>query len=400
MIYIIEEESLKLSYLCRRNFLILILMAAQTLKFVKADAERAKFFVTLKQRVDGYFKENNISKTANWDMKLKTVAMLAMYFVPYGFLMTGVFPLWAAFALFTVMGLGLAGVGMSVMHDANHGAYSDNPIINKIVGYSLNLMGACAFTWKIQHNIFHHTYTNIADHDEDIRTHGIFRFTEADEWRKRYRFQTWYALPLYSLMTLSWMVDKDLQQLIRYKRTGMVDKVNGNMKQEVGILLATKGFYALYILILPLLLSPVSWWAWLIGLAIMHVVAGVILSVVFQLAHVLEETEFPTPTDEGIVENQWAVHQLETTADFAQRNRILNWYVGGLNFQVEHHLFPNICHVHYPAIAKIVKQTAVEFDVTYNSHDTFWLALKSHFSHLHKLGQEPVAAKSPSLEMA
>lgn len=367
-------------------------MTERTLKFKNTHPAQAKFFSTLKQRVDGYFKENNLSKTANAEMKLKTMVMLAMYVAPYFLTLLVPMAWWEAMLLFFVMGLGLAGIGMSVMHDANHGAYSDNPKVNSLLGYTLNLVGACAFTWKIQHNIMHHTYTNVSEYDEDIRTHGVFRFTQKDAWKPFHRFQTLYALPLYSLMTLSWMVDKDLQQLLRYQREGMVAHVNGNIKKEVAIVLLTKTFYAIYILLLPLWISPLTWWQWLIGLAIMHFVAGIILSVVFQLAHVVEETTFPQPTDDNVIENQWAIHQLETTADFARNNRLLNWYVGGLNFQVEHHLFPNICHIHYPAISRIVEQTAAEYGITYNSHGSFSDALRSHFAHLHSLGSSPIPA--------
>lgn len=124
----------------------------------------------------------------------------------------------------------------------------------------------------------------------------------------------------------------------------------------------------------------------------MHWVAGFTLAVIFQMAHVIEETEHhPFPHGTGTIDNQWAIHQLETTANFGTGNRFLNWYAGGLNFQVEHHLFPNICHIHYKAISKIVKETAQEYGVAYNEKPSLAAAVASHYRLLRKLGHgEPV----------
>ena len=119
--------------------------------------------------------------------------------------------------------------------------------------------------------------------------------------------------------------------------------------------------------------------------------AGIILALVFQPAHVVMETEFPEPDNEGSLEDNWAIHQFKTTSNFAPNNKVLGWYMGGLNYQVEHHLFPTICHIHYPAISKIVKATAEEYGVPYYSQKTFASAVKSHFQLLMRLGKGAVA---------
>ena len=120
----------------------------------------------------------------------------------------------------------------------------------------------------------------------------------------------------------------------------------------------------------------------------MHWVGGLIMSTIFQMAHVVEGAVQPLPNAEGIIETDWAVHELRATSDFARNNLFLNWYAGGLNFQIEHHLFPNICHVHYRNIAPIVENTARQFGLIYNLKPTFAAALISHVKRLKELGKK------------
>jgi linoleoyl-CoA desaturase len=125
------------------------------------------------------------------------------------------------------------------------------------------------------------------------------------------------------------------------------------------------------------------------GFITMHFIAGVILTVVFQLAHTVEGTTHPVPDETGTIENNWAVHQMNTTVNFSRQSRLISWYVGGLNFQVEHHLFPTICHVHYPEISEIVKTTAEEFGIPYLENRTFMDAVNSHIETLRRFGRLP-----------
>jgi linoleoyl-CoA desaturase len=281
------------------------------------------------------------------------------------------------------------------MHDANHGGYSNKSWVNNLLGYSLNVVGGNSFNWKMQHNVLHHTYTNIHDVDEDISPRGVLRMSPHGEWKFFHQFQHLYAWFFYGLMTLVWVLVKDFVRINRYHKDGLVKKQKADITTEWTILIATKVFYVLYIGVLPVVLLSLAWWQVFIGFLVMHYVAGFILAIIFQPAHVIDGTEYPLPNDDGKMETCWAAHQLHTTTNFANNNRILSWYAGGLNFQVEHHLFPNICHVHYRALSRIVKATALEFGLPYKSEPTFRSALLSHAKLLKQLGERPVVQHQP-----
>lgn len=360
----------------------------QNLKF---SALNRDFTVALNKRVNEYFKINKIARTGNVEMAVKTAVMFSLYFIPYALILSGVVSgLGWMFALVVVMSLGLAGIGLSVMHDANHGAYSNKKWINSLMGYSLNMVGANAFNWKIQHNVLHHTYTNVHEEDEDISPRGVLRLSPHSNWKWFHRYQFIYAWFLYGLMTIVWMVFKDFVRIIRYQQNGLARSNNANMVKEWLILIATKVVYVSYIFVIPFLVTPLSGWQILFGIFTMHYIAGFILAIIFQPAHVIEGTEFPLPDEDHTLENTWAVHQLHTTTNFGNRSRWFSWYVGGLNFQIEHHLFPNVCHVHYRKISKIVESTAREFNLPYKSATTFMQALTGHARLLKQLGTSPV----------
>ena len=291
--------------------------------------------------------------------------------------------------LVVAMSLGIAGIGLSVMHDANHGAYSNKKWVNDIFGYSLNLVGANAFNWKIQHNVMHHTFTNVYEEDEDISPRGVLRLSPHSAWKKMHQYQYIYAWFLYGLMTIVWVILKDFVRIAKYHKNGMVKMHKANITKEWVILLVTKALYIFYIFILPLVLTTLIWWQILIGILLMHYIAGFILAIIFQPAHVIEGTEYPVPDEDNRLENNWAAHQLLTTTNFGNRSRWFSWYVGGLNFQIEHHLFPNICHVHYRKISGIVKNTALEFGLPYKTATTFVSALYGHLKILKQLGMKP-----------
>jgi linoleoyl-CoA desaturase len=357
---------------------------------IKFSTRQAEFFSTLNHRVNDSFKTKKITRYANTEMKIKTVFMFVLFFAPYALMISSVVTNpWAMLALCIVMGFGMAGIGLSVMHDANHGAYSNKAWVNQLIGYSLNVLGATSFNWKVQHNVLHHTYTNIHDVDEDISPRGVLRMTPDGEWKWVHKFQHIYAWFLYGLMTLVWVTVKDLNRITKYHRDGLVKKQKADIRVEWGVLILTKVIYYTYIAVIPLLLLDIVWYQWLVGFLIMHYVAGFILAVIFQPAHVIEGTEYPMPDEVGNMENTWAIHQLRTTTNFANDSRLFSWYVGGLNFQVEHHLFPNICHVHYRDLSAIVKQTAEEFGLPYKATPTFFQALVGHVKLLMMLGKKP-----------
>lgn len=356
--------------------------------------QRPEFFATLSQRVNAYFKTNQIERTANTEMVIKTIFMFSLYFIPYFLVLSGLFTSWWALAaLCVVMGLGVAGIGLSIMHDANHGAYSSKKWVNDLLGYSLNLVGGHYWNWRVQHNVLHHTYTNVHDTDEDISPRGVLRMAPGSEWKPMHRYQHIYAWFFYGLLTLVWITFKDFQRLIKYQREGLVKKQKASAIGQWTGLVFTKILYFGYVIVIPMQVLSIGFWPVFTGFLIMHYVAGFILAIIFQPAHVVEGTEYPVGDENNMLENAWAIHQMHTTTNFGHREKLFSWYVGGLNYQVEHHLFPNICHVHYRAIAPIVAQTAKEFGVPYKSKDTFWDALVAHARQLKSLGQRPVAAE-------
>lgn len=354
-----------------------------SLKFSKSHNE--EFYRTLRKRVTDHFKSTGKSRFANSSMVMKTVAMLCMYFIPFAALF--VFDLsWWTVLLWALMGFGMAGIGLSIMHDANHNAYSKKAWVNKWVGYVILFVGGNDVNWRIQHNVLHHTYTNVSGVDEDISVGAIMRFSPHEKRRKGHKYQHIYAWFLYGLMTIMWSTVKDYKQAIRYKKLDLLGTQGQSLGKMLTYIIISKIAYFAIFLVLPLMYAPEAWYIHVIGFIVMQYIAGLVLSLVFQPAHVVPSSNYPVPDESGNIEADWAVSQLFNTANFAPKARLLSWYVGGLNYQVEHHLFPNICHVHYRKLSKIVKETALEYDLPYNSFKTFGKALREHGRMLYNLG--------------
>jgi linoleoyl-CoA desaturase len=353
-----------------------------------AKQDNLKFFRTLNSRVNSYFKENNIEKTGNWKIHLKTVILFTVFLVPYFLILTLDMPFWAHLLLTIVMGIGMAGIGMNVMHDANHGSYSNKSWVNKIMGGTIYVLAGNVHNWQVQHNVLHHTYTNIIGHDEDLEAGRIMRFSKEAKWHKFHKFQQYYAVFLYGLLTFNWAITTDFKQMRSYLKRKLSYGEPKSPKVLWTTLIITKVIYIAVWIVLPIVIG-ITWWKVLVGFFIMHYTAGLILSVVFQLAHVVDEAANPQPNQEGEMENTWAIHQLFTTVNFAPKNKIVNWYTGGLNHQIEHHIFPHISHVHYGKIAKIVKETAKECQLPYYEYKTMTAAVVAHFKHLKTLGLKP-----------
>jgi len=325
--------------------------------------------------------------------------MLSLYIVPYILIVTSTVTTWPMLLLMVVlMSLGAAGIGLSVMHDANHGAYSNKAQKNLIIGRSLEMLGGSSFNWKVQHNVMHHTYTNVHEEDEDIDPRGVLRFSPHTEWKKMHKYQPIYAWFFYGLMTIVWLFYKDFNRLSRYHRIGMVKKQNADIRKEWAILIFSKVVYISYLFVIPLLVTSILWWQILLGIFIMQYITGFILAIIFQPAHVIDQTEYPLPDEERVLEHNWAVHQLYTTTNFGNESRWFSWYVGGLNFQIEHHLFPNVCHVHYRKISHIVKETAAEYNLPYKTSKTFWGAISGHYRQLKQLGVQPKSVPQAQLQ--
>ncbi len=346
------------------------------------------FYDVVKSRVSDYFRTNNISPYSNSTMYIKTAVMLSMYFLPYLVIVTGLahVSLWLFYPLWLLMGFGIVGIGTSVMHDSNHGAYADNKAVNHFLGSVLNVLGGYACNWKIQHNILHHTYTNIGGLDEDIEAGKGMRMTPEKPLKPYHKYQHIYAWGLYCLMNIYWIVAKDFICLFKYNKNGLLQKQKSSLRVALIELALLKVLYVVYMIILPIQFSGFAWYHVVIGLLSMHVIAGFSLAAIFQPAHVVETSDYAKPDEDRRMENNWAVHQVLNTADFAQNNKFVSWFIGGLNFQIEHHLFPHICHVHYPKIAKIVESVAGDFGIPYQVMPTFRSALVAHAKMLKRLG--------------
>lgn len=282
------------------------------------------------------------------------------------------------------MGLGKAFIGTAVMHDALHGSYFKNRTLNTLVGFSATIIGVDALIWKIQHNVIHHTYTNIEDTDEDILPRVVFRFSRHQPRMWFHRFQHIYAPLFYCVPLLEWITTKDFIKAFEYKNLKLIKPKEFN--KELTLIIFRKLVYYAFFIALPILVIGIPIWLTIIMIVVSHAVTGIMLAMIFQTAHVVEPADFLKEETENI-ERSWTVHQLITTCNYGMNSKVLSWFVGGLNFQIEHHLFPDVCHIHYPEISKIVQQTTKEFELPYNAFNSFGQAIWSHFHLLKEMGK-------------
>ncbi|MBL7766073.1 MAG: acyl-CoA desaturase [Chitinophagaceae bacterium] len=338
----------------------------------------------LDERIESYFSNNHIAQRGNWKLWSKTIILLISLFTVWGLILFAPLPGLLKLALCGLVGFIQATIGFNVMHDAAHGSYSSNSKVNNIIAFiGGDLMGGSTFFWKIKHNILHHTYTNIDGFDDDIAKYPMFRLSPAQGHKWWHKYQHIYSVPLYFFTTFNWILFDDYYKLATKKINNMeirTMKTSDHIEFWFGKILNFTLFF-----IIPAFIFG-FWWT-LLGFFIMHAVLGLTLALVFQMAHVVEDIDFPIPNEKDKIENEWALHQVNTTANFAMGNKIISWLVGGLNYQVEHHLYPKISHVHYPEISKIVRDTCREMKITYHAFPTFGNALVSHFSFLKRVGQ-------------
>lgn len=342
--------------------------------------ESQDFHHVVKDRVKAWFEAEGISPYADTAMWLKIALHLLAYLIFFLLIYTDRFQGFSLALLFVMFGVVQALMGFNISHDALHGSISASPRLNRWLGYCFDFCGESSFVWKNTHNRKHHTYTNIAGYDADIDKAPILRFSPHDPWRPLNRFQHLYLLPLYALISFSWIYWGDWKAF-----SEEVKKGRANLKDRA-IFAFFKGLNFLIMVILPFaaLSVPISWL--LFSFVVMNMAASLLLSVVFQMAHLVEGVEFPLPDASGMIQDEWAAHEMKTTSNFATKNRFLSWFLGGLNFQVEHHLFPGVCHTHYPKIAPIVRRTAEEFGLPYNEQPTFTRAFCSHLRLVKQFG--------------
>ncbi len=346
-----------------------------------------RFRRELRRRVEQYFTSTGRRPRDCRPMYRKTAIVLGCLVTSYALLVFGVTTWWLALPLAVLLGLSLAAVGFNVQHDGGHGAYSDHRWMNKLAAMTLDLLGASSYVWARKHNAIHHSYPNVTGQDDDINVGFLGRLSPHQPRLTLHRLQHWYMWILYGLLAVKWHFFDDFRDVFAGRIGGhrFPRPKNWDLVTFVGGKLV---FFALAFGV-PLLLHP--WWIVLAFYGVASFVQGVVLSVVFQLAHCVEGAEFPLPrSDTGRMAAAWAEHQVQTTVDFAPRNRPLSWFIGGLNFQIEHHLFPQVCHVHYPALAPLVQQTCREFGLRYTANPTFRAGVASHFRWLQRMGRPDV----------
>ncbi|WP_344765151.1 acyl-CoA desaturase [Pedobacter ginsengiterrae] len=344
----------------------------------------ANFYSEVRQRVSEDFSERGIAPNGNMLMWIKLFVFLAAFVTLYFTILLSGFNTYVLCLLTLLLGVVSAFIGFNICHDAIHGSFSDNKKVNKVLSMLFHLVGANPYVWNITHNIVHHTYTNIAGHDEDIEiAPGLIRICREEQRKPHQRFQHLYAFPLYGLASLSWVLRKDYK---KFFQSNIGSRKNSHPRIEYFNLFFYKVLYYTVFIFLPIAFMDVSWWMVLIGFLLLHLAQGITMGLVFQLAHVVECTDFPLPQADGNMKQAWAEHQMRTTANFATGSVLASFFLGGLNRQIEHHLFPKVCHVHYPRISLIIKQVALEFGIPYHENKTFLCALRSHYRLLKRLG--------------
>ncbi len=345
------------------------------------------FFKALKVKVDKYFSEKHIEKSGNRRLHAKSLILTFTLIASYVILVFYT-PVWyIALPLCALMGLNLASIGFNIMHEGVHASFSKSKWLNTLSAHSLNVMGGNQHFWKLKHVVNHHTYTNIEGMDYDIET-KLLRVHDNQEhlWFHKYQHLYWFLL--YGLSYMVWIFYEDFLKYFSGRVNPLAEKKVLGRQEEI-IFWVSKAFYVVIYIVIPVMM--LGWATTLVGFLVMGMTCGYIIAVVFQLAHIVEGTHFPQPSEANRIEQEWAIHQVETTADFATGNVVISWLLGGLNFQVEHHLFPKISHVHYSKINKMVRETCLEFGVTYIEYPTVLKALTSHLVHLYKLGRpEPL----------
>ena len=342
------------------------------------------FFQAVKRSVDAYFGNKQLRKTGNWRLYLKALVLIPAALAVYTFLLSGNFNWLTGLLLSILLGMILVSIAFNVMHDACHGSYSSQKWVNELLGLTMNALGSNAFIWKIKHNIIHHTYTNIDGIDDDLNNGPLLRLCRTQKWMPIHRFQFVYMFILYAISTFVWMLANDFYKYFSKKiHNTTIKKIS---LAEHAVFWLSKLLYGFFYVVVPIYF--LGWQAWLIGFVIIHVTMGLVLSIVFQLAHVVEKTSFQTIQKEHkVIETEWAVHEIQSTADFAGQNKVISWLVGGLNFQIEHHLFPHISHIHYPALSKIVKHQCELFGLPYNYYPSLTQAIYSHVRLMKELGR-------------
>lgn len=342
------------------------------------------FHAELKKRISNYFEEVGKSQTGDYPIFIKAVILMVIFLAIYIHLVFFTPNVFFQVLESILLGGVVAAIGFNVMHDGAHGSFSKYKWVNSFAAFSLNILGGNSFMWNMKHNVIHHAYTNVDGIDDDIDIQPWMRMSSTQKKYRLHKYQHIYFWFLYSLLYIFWIFVLDYQKYFKSKIGNMPLK-----KMKLSDHLVFWGFKIFhFFLFVGLPIYMVGFTSWLVSFLIFTLVAGLVLSLVFQLAHTVEHTAFPMPNEEtNKLDDEWAVHQIKTTANFATHNKLVSWLVGGLNFQIEHHLFPKISHVHYPAISKIIRQACQEYGIDYIEYPRVRYAVASHVAFLKQMGR-------------
>lgn len=348
--------------------------------------ESDNFYSTLNKKVDDYFIANNISKKANRFFFLKATLLLAAYISCYIItLFTANFHI--AFWSMVAMGPFAILIGINVAHDAAHSNVSKKDWVNKVFLHCFDMLGANSYMWKSRHVYSHHSFPNILDSDADLKQNSLVRIFPNSEILPAHKFQFLYAPFLYLLYTINWLFFRDFQDFTK-ERIGSL-KIGKHPKFQIFKLIVSKTIYVSYILVLPLSFSIMPWYYVLLAFFLMNFFASLLITLALIPSHVAENSLFLLPDENGVMPNSWSHHQVLSVIDFATDNWFLNFFFGGFNHHIAHHLFPGINHVHSSKITPIIKETILEFGLPYNYEPSFINAYISHYQLLKNNGIQP-----------
>jgi linoleoyl-CoA desaturase len=318
-------------------------------------------------------------------LKWKSALILFWFGLSYAALLSaGSLPL----ALLAALSLALAAsaLGFGIFHDANHRTLFTRPRANLHAARLCSvLLGPSRHFWVHKHQGLHHRQPNVLGWDDDLETRGLLRLSPACAWQQRFRRQELKAPFYYALNTVEWLFWKDFRCMVG-GRLNDSHPIDLDSRARTELILCKALYFGLFVLP-PFLVLPVLWAA--AAFVLFHIVLSWVLAAVFQLAHLTPAMAF-----DGVrPEDDWSLHQLRTTADFATGSRVTTWLTGGLNHQIEHHLFPNVAHSHYPGLHPVVRAVAERHGVHCHDLGTTFAALSQHFDLLKALGRPPVVTE-------
>ena len=346
-----------------------------------------ELFNEISSKVKNYFKENGLYKQGRFkDIWFTNLLYLVIAYGSFALILNNQFNVFVMWFLSFTMGLGLSGVGLCIMHEANHGAYNKKKFINYLAGSIINIMGSHRYLWQLRHNGLHHVYTNMFDYDYDMARTFLIRHSRDWERKWYHRYQHIYALLIYFNYTLIWILVYDWIHLVEfYGKVGT--KKNKAIPIHVIISIFFWKMVHLYLMIvLPYMVLDLALWQVLIGFVTMHWTLSAIIGVTFQVNHTIEGTVNIEADAQGVIQESWAKQMVKTSFNFSTKNKAVTYFLGGLNFQIEHHLFPKMSYSHFFAIKPMVKEVLEKHGYTYNDCGSWLNAILMHLKYLKRLG--------------